>query len=61
MYFKMIQILELVEKNFKIVIRSLFRVFKECWIIKELYFRKEMEIIKRMKWNIQNRKIYYLK
>lgn len=61
MYFKMIQILELVEKNFKIVIRSLFRVFKECWIIKELYFRKEMEIIKRMKWNIQNGKIYYLK
>lgn len=52
MYPKMTQILELAEKNFKIAIRSLLRVFKECWTTKESHFRKEMEITKRMKWNI---------
>lgn len=52
MYPKMTQISELAEKNFKIAIRSLLRVFKECWTTKESHFRKEMEIIKRMKWNI---------
>lgn len=49
----MIQNLQLAEKNFKIAIRSVFRVLNKSWTDRESHFRKEMEIIKRM--NVKSR------